>query len=312
MEGQPLLGVLRGLILDGEEQASYNADPSGYMQRAGYDDISADDLGEAVGLVADTLPPDVAQAVTTAASSPDGTDVDDDGATGILDRLASIDADDVPPLDVPAPVELAPDEDPTADGWDDADDATSFGDTDFEDDGFDDEGVDDIHVAADDEAPTDDDATGDSHDTGDDMDADTLGEGYDPFAEEAAEPSLAEAEAGGPIDFRDAADVDDDPIDFGEEGVVPDFGSGAEGLDAPPAGMEAGLAAAPPPPEADDDFGSDDFGADATLEGDTTLEDDPFAEDAFAPDEPADDDGASLELDGDEDPGLGFDEGFGD
>ena len=62
MEGQPLLGVLRGLILDDGAQAEFTADPSGYMQRAGYDDISEEDLSEAVSLVADTLPPDVAHA----------------------------------------------------------------------------------------------------------------------------------------------------------------------------------------------------------------------------------------------------------
>jgi hypothetical protein len=328
MEGQPLLGVLRGLILDGEEQASYNADPSGYMQRAGYDDMSADDLGEAVSLVADTLPPDVAHAVTTAAATPEG--AEGDGAAGILDRLASIDADDVPPLDVPPPVELAPDEVEDADAYA-GDDATAFGDTDL-DDGLDEPGADGAAGDAGDE-PADraeggrDDDTddtdadgadgagpGDTYDTGDDMDADALSGGFDPFAEEAAEPSLAEAEAGGPIDFRDAADVDDDPIDFGEEGVVPDFGSGAEGLDAPPPGMEAGLAAAPAPPEAGDEegFGADDFGADATLEGEGTLADDPFAEDAYG--DPYDGDAAAQpdegELDLDDGGDLGFDQGF--
>jgi hypothetical protein len=155
------------------------------------------------------------------------------------------------------------------------------------------------------------------------MDADTMGTGFDPFAEEAAEPSLEQAEAGGPIDFRDAADVDDDPIDFGDEGVVPDFGSGAEGFDAPPPGMEAGLAAAPAPP-GDDDLADDAFGTDATLEGDTTLDDpsldeapadDPFGEDAFAEDgygtSEADEDDA-VDLDAEDTGGLGFDQGFGE
>jgi hypothetical protein len=110
--------------------------------------------------------------------------------------------------------------------------------------------------------------------------------------------------------------VDDDPIDFGEEGVVPDFGSGAEGLDAPPAGMEAGLAAAPAPPEAEDDFGADDFGVDATLDSEATLDADPFAEDAYG--DHYDGDAASSpeadegELDLDADDGLGFDQGFGE
>ena len=33
MEGQPLLGVLRGLILDDGAQAEFTADPSGYTAR---------------------------------------------------------------------------------------------------------------------------------------------------------------------------------------------------------------------------------------------------------------------------------------
>ena len=91
MEGQPLLGVLRGLILDDGAQAEFTADPSGYMQRAGYDDISEEDLSEAVSAVADTLPPDVAHAVSTAAAPPDGAG-DDGGALGMLERLAEIDS----------------------------------------------------------------------------------------------------------------------------------------------------------------------------------------------------------------------------
>ena len=108
MEGQPLLGVLRGLILDDGAQADFTADPSGYMQRAGYDDMSEDDLSEAVSLVADTLPPDVAHAVTTAAAPPRAGPRGDGGALGMLGRLADIDSDDVAPLEVPEPSERLP------------------------------------------------------------------------------------------------------------------------------------------------------------------------------------------------------------
>jgi hypothetical protein len=87
MEGMPLLDVLRDLILDPEAQAALAANPHGYMQRFGYDDVNDADLAEAVSLVADTLPPHVAQAVTTAAAPPDG--APDDGTVGMLERIAT-------------------------------------------------------------------------------------------------------------------------------------------------------------------------------------------------------------------------------
>jgi hypothetical protein len=87
MEGMPLLDVLRDLILDPQAQAALAANPHGYMQRFGYDDVNEADLAEAVSLVADTLPPHVAQAVTTAAATPDG--APDDGTVGMLERIAT-------------------------------------------------------------------------------------------------------------------------------------------------------------------------------------------------------------------------------
>src|SRR5262245_28355895 len=72
MDGMSLLDVLRGVMLDPTEQAAYNADPSAYLERFGYDDVDPADLSEAFGLVADTLPPDQAQAAWEAASTPDG------------------------------------------------------------------------------------------------------------------------------------------------------------------------------------------------------------------------------------------------
>src|SRR5262245_39317347 len=72
MDGMSLLDVLRGVMLDPAEQAAYNADPSAYLGRFGYDDVDPADLSEAFGLVADTLPPDQAQAAWEAASTPDG------------------------------------------------------------------------------------------------------------------------------------------------------------------------------------------------------------------------------------------------
>src|SRR5262245_64436538 len=72
MDGMSLLDVLRGVMLDPAEQAAYNADPSAHLGRFGYDDVDPADLSEAFGLVADTLPPDQAQAAWEAASTPDG------------------------------------------------------------------------------------------------------------------------------------------------------------------------------------------------------------------------------------------------
>jgi hypothetical protein len=300
MEGRPLLGVLRGLVLDGEEQADFAADPSGYMQRAGYDDVSADDMGEAIGLVADTLPPDVAHAVTTAAAGPEGEAAGDEGATGMLERLASIDAEDVPPLPIPPPAEPGDDVD---DGLDDTDtlddggDATAFGDvtTDFDDAAAidADAGADADGLADRDEDGAADAEVGDRNEDGsvdhraegeDDGDADMFGPDFDPFAEEAAEPSLESVEAtDGAVRFADAHDVDDDPIDFGE-------GIGT-----------ADAAAAPGGPAEDTDpdasFAPDDaFGSDAG-----------FEEPAL--DEPSEMDAAYGE---DADLGDGLDDGYDD
>jgi hypothetical protein len=68
--GKPLLDVLRDVVLDPAEQAAFTADPATYLAEYGYDGVSPDDLSEAFGLVADTLPPDVAQAVAAAAPPP--------------------------------------------------------------------------------------------------------------------------------------------------------------------------------------------------------------------------------------------------
>jgi hypothetical protein len=71
MDGMSLLDVLRGVMLDPAEQAAYNADPDAYLQRFGYDDVDPADLSEAFGLVADTLPPDQAQAAWQSAGASD-------------------------------------------------------------------------------------------------------------------------------------------------------------------------------------------------------------------------------------------------
>ena len=290
MEGQPLLGVLRGLILDGEEQADFAADPSGYMQRAGHDGVTTEDLGEAVGLVADTLPPDVAHAVTTAAAGPEGEAAGDEGATGILERLASIDADDVPPLPIPPPAEPVDDVDDGIDDTgtlDEGGDATAFGDvtTDFDDD---DVAPEDAGIAdRNEDGGVDSDAAHDAPE-GNDDDADVFGPDFDPFAEEAAEPSLAQVEAdGGEVPFASVHDVDDDPIDFGE-GVA-----AAPGTHADDADLDEAFA-----PD-DDAFGSDAGFEEPALDEQSELDagyaEEPQADDGL--DDGFDDDGPDSDVD---------------
>ena len=109
MDGMSLLDVLRGVLLDPAEQAAYNADPNAYLEQYGYDDVDPADLSEAFGLVADTLPPDQAQAAWSAAADPD--DSSFGAVTPDFDSDAGIDDADVAPADVdidsaePTPVE---------------------------------------------------------------------------------------------------------------------------------------------------------------------------------------------------------------
>ena len=65
--GKPLLDVLREVVLDPAKQAAFGDDPAAYLAEYGYEDVPADDVSEALSLVADTLPPEAAQAVTAAA-----------------------------------------------------------------------------------------------------------------------------------------------------------------------------------------------------------------------------------------------------
>jgi hypothetical protein len=220
MEGTPLLDVMRGLILEPEAQADIAADPSGYMQRFGYDDVPEDDLREAVGLVADTLPPDVAHAVNTAAAAEPGDDAYGDGTVGLLGRISTA---EVTESVVPDLGELPDDAGPDGFGDDLAgDDATTFGQVtrDF-DEG--DEGADDTDIAGE-AGDTDTDTEEDRLDVPDD-DVSFGGGGIDDSLDDATEAfgqgrasfdtddELA-IEPGGSLDdpgFDDAYAVDDDP-----------------------------------------------------------------------------------------------------
>ncbi|MBN2621970.1 MAG: hypothetical protein JXA83_01320 [Acidimicrobiales bacterium] len=173
-----LLDVLRGVMLDPDQQAAYNADPSAYLGRYGYDDVDPADLSEAFGLVADTLPPDQAQAAMSATAAPG------DSSFGAV--TADFDAhvgagpggDDPAPLGPDPDTDTDPDSDTDPDADADGAPALSFGeggsDThDLDDPTFDEEplgtGHDLDEPGPDDSADTDlDDGLGpdDSADTG--------------------------------------------------------------------------------------------------------------------------------------------------
>jgi hypothetical protein len=219
MEGTPLLDVMRGLILEPEAQADFAADPSGYMQRFGYDDVPEDDMREAVGLVADTLPPDVAHAVNTAAAEPG-----DDGTVGLLGRISTAEVTEsvVPELDEP--------------GFDLADDATTFGQVTGDFDEGDDiaEEAEDTDVEEDRlDVPDDDVSFGDGglDDSLDDA-TEAFGQGRASFdADDADELAI---ESGGSLDdpgFDDGYAVDDDPAAAADVPLVDDTADYEEGPD---------------------------------------------------------------------------------
>lgn len=90
--GKPLLDVLRELTLDPDKQAAFADDPSRYLAQYGYEDVEADHLNEAFSLVADTLPPDVAQSVAGPATSTAAPEPDD-GSGGAPDTTINPDED---------------------------------------------------------------------------------------------------------------------------------------------------------------------------------------------------------------------------
>lgn len=278
MEGQPLLGVLRGLILDDGAQAEFTADPSGYMQRAGYDDISEEDLSEAVSLVADTLPPDVAHAVSTAAAPPDGGG-DDGGALGMLGRLAEIDPGEIAPLEVPEPMSDYPPDDGLGWGVDDGS-PDSFGDIDqdFDEplDPFAEEG------AEPDLAPGEHVPLSEAHNVDDDpvdidVDVDPAGDDALGFGEGSSAPDMAaERGAAGPGDGEAGDGLGDEQLDdafgadaFGSEGDSAALDDAASALDAPDAyddDYDGGEAHDATDPDGDDQV--DDQGEGPDIEGD--------------------------------------------
>lgn len=70
--GKPLLAVIRDLALDPAEKAAFESAPADYLGRHGHEGVTPDDLREAVSLAADTMDPQVAQAI----APPEGGDAD--------------------------------------------------------------------------------------------------------------------------------------------------------------------------------------------------------------------------------------------
>ena len=91
--GKPLLDVLRDMMLDPDEQAAFADDRSAYLAQYGYDDVDTEHLNEAFSLVADTLPPDVAQTVAAAAPATAAPVDQDDGSGGAPDTTINPDED---------------------------------------------------------------------------------------------------------------------------------------------------------------------------------------------------------------------------
>jgi hypothetical protein len=247
MDGMSLLDVLRGVMLDPAEQAAYNADPSAYLERFGYDDVDPADLSEAFGLVADTLPPDQAQAAWAAASTPDGdafgtvtADFDSDngaeppepdgglgpgsespgdiGETSL--SFGQGEADDGPPA--PAAVEPeAGDGGATAPGSDFEPAAPVGGESGLSDASGLDAGYADV---ADDFDDADGDGIDDAYDS--DADGDGIDDAYDSDADGDGIDDAYDSGAGGTVGTDADGDGIDDAYDSGASGAV---GTDADG-----------------------------------------------------------------------------------
>jgi hypothetical protein len=77
------LDMAQDLMQDAEAKAAFDADPDGFLGARGFDGLSPDDLSEAVGFVAETLPADAAVTLSDANGPADG-----------LARLAELSPDD--------------------------------------------------------------------------------------------------------------------------------------------------------------------------------------------------------------------------
>lgn len=58
-----VIEVLRVLIVDDGERAKFGTDPSGYLVAQGLDDLAGEDVAEALPIVCDRVPDDLAESV---------------------------------------------------------------------------------------------------------------------------------------------------------------------------------------------------------------------------------------------------------
>jgi hypothetical protein len=187
------LGVARDLMLDADAKAAYEADPDGYLAARGFDGLSPADVTDAVGFVAETLPPGPAAAL----SDPDG---GDDALT--LARLAQLDPTEV------ADMQPSPDTDVDAD-------VTGLEEG-FEDDLVDQEEPVDVDDEEDDDGDDDplsafvDPATDPSQLAGDGTDT-----GYEPFREDDVSTGLGVGYGNEDVDDVSPADHGAEPPDLG-------------------------------------------------------------------------------------------------
>ncbi|HEY8217807.1 MAG TPA: hypothetical protein VIH82_11780 [Acidimicrobiia bacterium] len=108
MTAATFLEMAHDLMHDGDAKAAFDQDPEGFLAARGFDGLSPDDLTEAVGFVAETLPPETAHALTGPDAGPDALarlaqveptvedpadDADEDDGD---DGLGAFDADDGP------------------------------------------------------------------------------------------------------------------------------------------------------------------------------------------------------------------------
>ena len=84
MSGGTFLEMAQDLVHDAGAKAAFDADPDGFLAERGFDGLTAADVTDAVGFVADTLPADAARQLTE-------TEGDGEG----LARLAQLDPSDV-------------------------------------------------------------------------------------------------------------------------------------------------------------------------------------------------------------------------
>jgi hypothetical protein len=286
---KPLLEVLRDVSLDPTERAAFTEDPSQYLAQHGYEDVPAEDLSEAFGLMHDTLPADTALALSQdpvfeLPGEPLATD--DAAEVGELAPFGEVNGD----FDVTAEDLDAGEADATAD----AGDADEVGDV----DDVDDTTLDDLGEGFEGSGPLDDDlGLGDLDDTGAGT-ASAAGDSGDDLGGDAGAGSVTEA-----------TDVVGDDLAFGLGSAgadVPDPGApDASGTPDLTAGAGGDTAALDDLDDLDDLDGAtlDDVGPlDLSAGGDLMLDGDPLDHDV---DDDLDD---GLGLGYDDTPGADLDD----